>query len=211
MKRSVPLYKLWAWFYLLDACVPGSQKEVEAENIEHKAENVKLKQALEEHESRFAKLEQNDKDNELKARVAKLEQKQSKADEKNFIVKSEVCEAGYPVSNTTSTKMKNSNNTSASNISANTSNFDVAPERIENSSDNTPDSRKREKERVSNMARERNREKNICRGQQLVRKTSSTQNAISTEINPIIDDHTTTRLESIKHKIPEAKFHTTKE
>jgi len=60
-----------------------------------------------------------------------------------------------------------------------------------------------EKERVSNMARERNREKKICRGQQLVRKTSSssdTQNAISTEINPIIEithDHKTTRLESM--------------
>ncbi|CAG8771725.1 26806_t:CDS:1, partial [Gigaspora margarita] len=120
--------------------------------------------------------------------------------------------------------MKNSNDISASNISDNTSNSDVAPERIENSSDNTPDSdpyqekdsrsftspipigtlsseekeineflELQEKERVSN------REKKICRGQQLVRKTSSssdTQNAISTEINPIID-HKTTRLESI--------------
>ncbi|CAG8692028.1 14502_t:CDS:1, partial [Acaulospora colombiana] len=51
--------------------------------------------ALEEHESRFAKLEQNDKDAavenaELKARVAKLEQRQSKTDEKNnFIIKSD--------------------------------------------------------------------------------------------------------------------------
>ncbi|CAG8643950.1 107_t:CDS:2 [Funneliformis mosseae] len=53
------------------------------------------------------------------------------------------------------------------------------------------------------MARERNREKKICRGQRLVRKTSSSsdiQNAISTEINPIIEithDHKTTRLESM--------------
>ncbi|CAG8581144.1 4108_t:CDS:2 [Acaulospora morrowiae] len=136
--------------------------------------------------------------------------------------------------NTTSTEMKNSNDTSASNISDNTSNSDVAPERIENSSNNTPDSdpyqekdsrsftspipigtlsseekeineflELQEKERVSNMERERNREKKICRGQQLVRKTSSssdTQNAISTEINPIIEtthDHKTTRLESM--------------
>ncbi|CAG8655193.1 7459_t:CDS:1, partial [Acaulospora morrowiae] len=46
-----------------------------------------------------------------------------------------------------------------------------------------------EKERVVNMARERNREEKIRQGQQLVQKTSSssdTQNAISTEINPII-------------------------
>ncbi|CAG8514136.1 12107_t:CDS:2 [Ambispora gerdemannii] len=74
--------------------------------------------------------------------------------------------------NTTSTEMKNSNDTSASNISDNTSNSDVAPERIENR-------------------------------QQLVQKTSSssdTQNAISTEINPINEithDHKTTRLELI--------------
>ncbi|CAG8662814.1 8515_t:CDS:1, partial [Diversispora eburnea] len=145
--------------------------------------------------------------------------------------------------NTISTKMKNSNDTLASNISDrggapflcnNTSNSDVAPERIENSSNNTPDSdpylekdsrsftslipigtlsseekeideflELQEKERISNMARERNRKKKICRGQQLVRKTSSssdTQNAISTEINPIIEithDHKTTRLESM--------------
>ncbi|CAG8609287.1 6248_t:CDS:2, partial [Diversispora eburnea] len=159
------------------------------------------------------------------------------------IDQSSVCEAGYSVSNTTSTKMKNSNDTSASNISDNTSNSDVAPERIENSSDNTPDDAKhrtsgssdpyqekdsrsftspipigtlsseekeineflelQEKERVSNMARERNREKKICQGQQLVRKTSSssdTQNAISTEINPIIEithEHKTTKSESM--------------
>ncbi|CAG8615419.1 3204_t:CDS:2, partial [Paraglomus occultum] len=130
--------------------------EIKFENNELKAENVKLKQALEEHESRFAKLEQNDKDTavenaELKVRVAKLEQKQSKTDEKNnFIIKSDddakeinqssVCEAGYPVSNTISTKMKNSNDTPASNISDNTSNSDVAPEQIENSSNITSDS-----------------------------------------------------------------------
>ncbi|CAG8643961.1 108_t:CDS:2 [Funneliformis mosseae] len=81
-------------------------------------------------------LQQNDK-------VAKLEQKQSKTDEKNnFIVKSDDDAKGINQSsvNTTSTKMKNSNDTSASNISDNTSNSDVAPERIENSSDNTPDS-----------------------------------------------------------------------
>ncbi|CAG8802978.1 27518_t:CDS:2 [Gigaspora margarita] len=72
-------------------------------------ENIKLKQALEEHENRFtnlekkdqektnliAKLEQNDKDTAtenavLKARVAKLEQKQSQNDKKtNFIAKSD--------------------------------------------------------------------------------------------------------------------------
>ncbi|KAF0561131.1 zinc finger bed domain-containing protein 1-like [Gigaspora margarita] len=68
--------------------------KVEAENIELKAEKVKLKQALKEHESKFVKLEQNDKDTavenaELKARVAKLEQKQSQNDEErsNHIVK----------------------------------------------------------------------------------------------------------------------------
>ncbi|RHZ83005.1 hypothetical protein Glove_101g2 [Diversispora epigaea] len=60
--------------------------EVETENIELKAENIKLKQALEEHEFRFIKLEQNDKDTasenaELKARVVKLEQKQLQTDE----------------------------------------------------------------------------------------------------------------------------------
>ncbi|CAG8581618.1 3429_t:CDS:2 [Funneliformis caledonium] len=91
-----------------------------------------------------------------------------------------------------------------SNIVDYTSNSDVAPERIENSSDNTPDSdpnqekdsrsftspipigtlsseekeineflELQEKERVSNMTRERNREKKICRRQRLVRKTSS--------------------------------------
>ncbi|RHZ72313.1 hypothetical protein Glove_243g8 [Diversispora epigaea] len=122
--------------------------EVEAENIKLKAENIKLKQALEERESRFVKLEQNDKDTavenaELKARVAKLEQKQSQTNEKNnFIVKSDDDAKGIDQSsvNTISTKMKNSNDTPASNISDNTSNSDVAPERIENSSNITSDS-----------------------------------------------------------------------
>ncbi|RHZ84837.1 hypothetical protein Glove_74g171 [Diversispora epigaea] len=107
--------------------------KVEAENIKLKAENVKLKQALEEHKSRFMKLEQNNKDiavenAELKARVAKLEQKQLQTDEKNnFIVKSDDNAKGIDQSsvNTTSTKMKNSNDISASNISDNTSNSDA--------------------------------------------------------------------------------------
>ncbi|CAG8697122.1 1604_t:CDS:2, partial [Scutellospora calospora] len=60
--------------------------EIKSENIELKAENVKLKQALGEHESRFIKLDQNDKDTasenaELKARVVKLKQKQLQTDE----------------------------------------------------------------------------------------------------------------------------------
>ncbi|CAG8565187.1 19302_t:CDS:2 [Cetraspora pellucida] len=78
----------------------------------------------------------------------KLEQKQSKTNEKNnFIVKSDddvkkinqslVCKAGYSVSNTTSTKIKNSNDT---NISDTTSNSDVVSEQIENISNNITDS-----------------------------------------------------------------------
>ncbi|RHZ74198.1 hypothetical protein Glove_227g120 [Diversispora epigaea] len=69
--------------------------KVEAENIKLRVENVKLKQALEEYEFRFVKLEQNDKNtaienSELKVRVAKLKQKQLQTDEKNnFIVKSD--------------------------------------------------------------------------------------------------------------------------
>ncbi|RHZ60196.1 hypothetical protein Glove_357g43 [Diversispora epigaea] len=180
--------------------------EVEAENNELKAEN-------------------NDKDTavenaELKARVAKLEQKQSQTDEKNnFIVKSDDDAKGIDQSsvNITSTETENSNDTPASNISDNTSN--VAPERIENRKRIADLSllsfiyhRKRkkseflelqEKERISNMVRERNRKKKICRGQQIVQKTSSsfdTQNAISTEINPIIEithERKTTKLESM--------------
>ncbi|RIB16927.1 hypothetical protein C2G38_2038167 [Gigaspora rosea] len=102
------------------------------ENADIKAENIKLKQDKAEIEARFIKLEQNDKDTasenaELKARVAKLEQKQSQTDEKNnFIVKSDDDAKGidqYSV-NTISAKMKNSNDTPASNISDNTSNSD---------------------------------------------------------------------------------------
>ncbi|CAG8820889.1 28515_t:CDS:2, partial [Gigaspora margarita] len=92
-----------------------------------------------EHESRFIKLEQNDKDTasenaELKARVAKLEQKQSQTDEKNnFIVKSDDDAKGIDQSsvNTISTKMKNSNDTNISdNISNsdNASNFEICQE-----------------------------------------------------------------------------------
>ncbi|CAG8438898.1 9106_t:CDS:2 [Cetraspora pellucida] len=74
-----------------------------AENIKLKAKNIKLKQSLEEHESRFIKLEQNDKDTtsenaELKARVAKLKQNQSQNNEEK--------------SNSNITKIKNSNDTS---------------------------------------------------------------------------------------------------
>ncbi|CAG8615511.1 9458_t:CDS:10 [Diversispora eburnea] len=61
-------------------------------------------------------------------------------DDAEGIDQSSVCEAGYSVSNTISTKMKNSNDTPAFNISDNTSNSDVAPERIENSSNITSDS-----------------------------------------------------------------------
>ncbi|CAG8689265.1 11601_t:CDS:2, partial [Acaulospora colombiana] len=117
--------------------------EVEAENNELKAENVKLEQALEEHESRFIKLEQNNKDTdsenaELKARVAKLEQKQSQSG--NSITKL----GDIP---STSNKMENSDsrsevaiasepssrrlahaNASASDISDNISNPDICHE-----------------------------------------------------------------------------------
>ncbi|CAG8602149.1 13282_t:CDS:2 [Acaulospora morrowiae] len=78
--------------------------------------------------------------------------------------------------------MKNSNDTPASNISDNTSNSDVAPKRIENSSNNTPDDVKHRASR-----------------QQMVQKTSSssdTQNVISTEISPIIE--ITHKSETIK-------------
>ncbi|RIB14273.1 hypothetical protein C2G38_1668804 [Gigaspora rosea] len=106
--------------------------ELRKENADIKAENIKLKQDKAEIEARFVKLEQNDKDTatenaELKARVAKLEQKQSQTDEKNnFIVKSDDDAKGIDQSsvNTISTKMKNSNDTPASNISDNTSNSD---------------------------------------------------------------------------------------
>ncbi|RHZ51262.1 hypothetical protein Glove_481g32 [Diversispora epigaea] len=67
--------------------------------------------------------------------------------------------------NTTSTKMKNSNDTSASNISDNTSNSDVAPDSGTLSSSGEKEINEflelQEKERVSNMARERNRKKEI--------------------------------------------------
>ncbi|CAG8626928.1 14834_t:CDS:2 [Cetraspora pellucida] len=110
----------------------NKQSKIKSENIKLKAENVKLKQSFEEHEYRFIKLEQNNKDTasenvKLKARIAKLEQKQSQTDEKNnFIVKSDDDAKGIDQSsvNTISTKMKNSNDTLASNISDNTSNFD---------------------------------------------------------------------------------------
>ncbi|CAG8803395.1 5174_t:CDS:2, partial [Gigaspora rosea] len=77
--------------------------EIKSENIKLKTENAKLKQALKEHESRFMKLEQNDKDTasenaKLKARVAKLEQKQLQTDkEKSNILYYEVMTAPAPL------------------------------------------------------------------------------------------------------------------
>ncbi|CAI2191595.1 680_t:CDS:2, partial [Funneliformis geosporum] len=163
---------------------------------------------------------------ELRKKFSEVEAENNelKAENNNFIVKLDDDAKGIDQSsvNTISIKMKNSNDTPVSNISDNISN--VAPERIENSSNNTPDEVKhltsgssdiyqekdsrsftslihisseekeinefmelQEKERVSNMARERNREKKICRGRQIVQKTSSssdTQN-VSIPIAPI--------------------------
>ncbi|RIB00338.1 hypothetical protein C2G38_2234677 [Gigaspora rosea] len=155
-----------------NAKIKTENTELKAENIKVKAENEKLKQTLEEHESRFVKLEQNDKDTavenaELKARVAKLEKKQSQTDEKNnFIVKSDddAKRINQSSVNTISTKMKNSNDTPASNISDrgeapllcnNTPNSDVAPERIENSSNNTPDDVKHQTSGSSDIYQEK--------------------------------------------------------
>ncbi|RIB07433.1 hypothetical protein C2G38_2214457 [Gigaspora rosea] len=59
-----------------NAKIPELRKKfskVETENIELKTKNVKLKQILEEHESRFVKLEQNDKDTAVKNAEFKLE------------------------------------------------------------------------------------------------------------------------------------------
>ncbi|RIB15567.1 hypothetical protein C2G38_2192054 [Gigaspora rosea] len=78
--------------------------EIKSENIKLKTENAKLKQALKEHESRFMKLEQNDKDTasenaKLKARVAKLEQKQLQTDkEKSNILYYEELSSQYSTS-----------------------------------------------------------------------------------------------------------------
>ncbi|CAG8635235.1 106_t:CDS:2, partial [Diversispora eburnea] len=100
-------------------------------------------------------------------------------DDAKGIDQSSVCEAGYSVSNTISTKMKNSNDTPVSNISDNTSNSDIASERIENKSTTHPilihtgkrtllSSEEKEmneflelenKKTVNNMIRERNSEK----------------------------------------------------
>src|SRR6185369_2315537 len=117
--------------------------EVEAENAKLK-EIIKQSTRREaEYEARIKKLEQSDKEKaglktkfealerknkidtanltveniELKTRVAKLEQKQSQTDDAKGIDQSSVCEAGYSVSNTISTKTKNSNDTLAYNIS----------------------------------------------------------------------------------------------
>ncbi|KAF0500574.1 crinkler family protein [Gigaspora margarita] len=62
-----------------NAEIKTENTKLKAENIKVKAKNEKLNQTLEEHESRFIKLEQNDKDtatenDELKSRVTKLEQ-----------------------------------------------------------------------------------------------------------------------------------------
>ncbi|CAG8551144.1 4278_t:CDS:2, partial [Cetraspora pellucida] len=81
--------------------------EIKSENIELKTENAKLKQALKEHESRFMKLEQNDKDTALEN--AKL-----KVRTNLHCNKSETC--GYTI------------DTLAINISDNTSNSDICQE-----------------------------------------------------------------------------------
>ncbi|CAG8801791.1 30944_t:CDS:2, partial [Gigaspora margarita] len=96
------------------------------------------------YESRFVKLEQNNKDTavenaELKARVAKLEQKQSQTDD-------DAKRINQSLVNTISIKIENSNDTLASNISDNS---DIAPERIENSSDITSDDTYQKKNKIS--------------------------------------------------------------
>ncbi|CAG8493907.1 5648_t:CDS:2 [Diversispora eburnea] len=80
-------------------------------------------------------------------------------------------------------------------------NFDDTPERIENKKEINEFLELWDNERVSNMARERNKEKKICTYQQSMQKISSSsniQNDISPEMNPtikIIHDHNTIQLE----------------
>lgn len=70
--------------------------DLEAENIEVKAENAKLKQTLKDYEVRFENLEQ--KDNEKTIHMAKIDD--------------EIKEIKQPSVNTTLTEMANSNDTS---------------------------------------------------------------------------------------------------
>ncbi|CAG8647918.1 10415_t:CDS:2 [Gigaspora rosea] len=155
--------------------------EIKSENIELKAENVKLKQSLEEHESRFIKLEQNDKDTasenaELKARVVKLEQKQLQSG--NSIAKSgnntKVIDLSstYPETDSSHYVTASGNDTPATNISDDTSNPDVCHESpsqylaspIRTETRSAEDKKVDEfldstyKEKVSKDIRERNRE-----------------------------------------------------
>ncbi|RHZ84365.1 hypothetical protein Glove_82g23 [Diversispora epigaea] len=194
--------------------------EVEAENIELKTENVKLKQALEEHESRFAKLEQNDKDTavenaELKARVAKLEQKQLQTDEKNnFIVKSDDDAKGIDQSsvNITSTETENSNDTHeqidlrcddtpASDIFDNASNSDefqilmylITPFRNYLKIYARRQRLNAPHQQISNEIRERNRKKKF-QSQGSIQNTSSSSD-IQNEVNPVINQAQNTGIE----------------
>nr|CAG8683832.1 15246_t:CDS:2 [Entrophospora candida] len=144
----------------LNSKLLAQNDELRKENVKVKAENAKLKQALEEHESRFTNLEQRDK--EKSNLIAKLE---------------------YDVSLIKEESLQDNNTTSVSEeipVSSETCQpictdpKSLEDKKIDDFLDLT------EKERASNMMKERNREKKF-RDQELIQKTSFSSENPTTE------------------------------
>nr|CAG8649592.1 15754_t:CDS:2 [Entrophospora candida] len=139
--------------------------ELRKENVNVKAENAKLKQALEEHESRFTNLERRDE--EKSNTLAKLEydvsliKEESLQDNNTTSVSKEI-----PVSSETCQPIR-------------TDPKSLEDKKIDDFLDLT------EKGRVSNMMKERNREKRF-RDQESIQKTSFSSENPTTEVRSAI-------------------------
>ncbi|CAG8752559.1 9012_t:CDS:1, partial [Acaulospora morrowiae] len=104
------------------------------------AENAWLKQIIEENVKRDVRVEElEQKNKELEIRLAILEQREKGISTKDV-----------------SRSLVNSKDTPASNIPDNTSNSNITPERIENSSDITSDSDKHQKKNSQSSRKRRN-------------------------------------------------------
>ncbi|CAG8771310.1 17295_t:CDS:1 [Cetraspora pellucida] len=156
-----------------NAEIKTENTELKAENIKVKAENEKLKQTLEEHESRFMKLEQNDKDtatenDELKSRVAKLEQTlQNNSD--NIDTNPKLLEDGTEENNNSLVVVPCKTNSNDDTLVSNVSDISSNSDKLNNTPNSNVSFENKEieflervhKEHIRNEIRERKREKKL--------------------------------------------------
>ncbi|CAG8678940.1 15553_t:CDS:2 [Cetraspora pellucida] len=159
-----------------DAAVEAAEiDELRKKFAEAEAENIKLKQSLEEYalKDRVTKLEQNQTQSDNKNQIDKLDDDIGKIKQISTLIPQEQSSANITsfceTNSEDNPKQIDSRYTSASDITDNTSNSDAFSDISENVSDNVSNLIS---ENISNKIRERNREKNL-QSQGSMQNTSS--------------------------------------